>query len=131
MCEEEFDVLINLIYHPYIPSNDNITSFVRNTNGLASGNVLEEAVLHGIFEVVERDAWSIFEETKKNRKEIDLDTIESEDINNILNKFENESVDINLLDITADVEIPTIAVSSDDTLLKDASLTLVLNSFKS
>lgn len=123
VSEEEFDVPINLIYHPYIPRNKNITSFVKgNTNGLASGNVLEEAVLHGIFEVVERDAWSIFEETKKNRKEIDLDTIESEDINNILNKFENESVDINLLDITADVEIPTIAASSDDTLLKDAAL---------
>ena len=49
-------------------------------------------------------------------------TIKSEDINNILNKFENESVNINLLDITADVEIPTIAASSDDTLLKDAAL---------
>ena len=31
-------------------------------------------------------------------------------------------MDINLLDITADVEIPTIAASSDDTLLKDAAL---------
>lgn len=123
VSEEEFDVPINLIYHPYVPVNKNVGAFVKgNTNGLASGNVLEEAVLHGIFEVIERDAWSIFEITKKNRKEIDLNTIENEDINNILNKFKKESVDITLLDITADVEVPTIAAAGDDTLLKDAAL---------
>ena len=29
------------------------------TNGLASGNNLTEAILHGLYEVVERDAWTI------------------------------------------------------------------------
>ena len=123
VSEEEYDVPVNLIFHPYIPKNNDVEAFVKgNTNGLASGNVLEEAVLHGIFEVVERDAWSIFEITKKNKKEIDLNNIENDSINDILDKFERESVDINLLDITADIGIPTVAASSDDTILKDAAL---------
>ena len=29
------------------------------TNGLASGNNLTEAILHGLYEVIERDAWTI------------------------------------------------------------------------
>ena len=34
--------------------------FQSNTNGLASGNKLEEAIFHGVMEVVERDAWEYF-----------------------------------------------------------------------
>ncbi|MGH3661041.1 MAG: YcaO-like family protein [Micromonosporaceae bacterium] len=32
--------------------------FVTTSNGLASGNTVEEATLHGLCEVVERDAWA-------------------------------------------------------------------------
>ena len=96
--------------------------FKGNTNGLASGNVLEEAVLHGILEVIERDAWSIFELTKKNKKEIDIDTFENPLINSLLDKFKKESIDIKLMDLTADIDIPTIAATADDTILQDPAL---------
>jgi ribosomal protein S12 methylthiotransferase accessory factor len=33
--------------------------FRGSTNGLASGNTLEEAVCHGLAEVIERDAWTL------------------------------------------------------------------------
>ncbi len=33
----------------------------EHTNGLASGNVIEEAVCHALCEVIERDAWSLAE----------------------------------------------------------------------
>jgi YcaO-like protein with predicted kinase domain len=39
------------------PPRDGITTGVE-TNGLASGNTLTEAVLHGLYEVIERDAYS-------------------------------------------------------------------------
>ena len=122
ISEKEYYVPSNAIFHPYIPSTNTQALFKGNTNGLASGNVLEEAILHGAFEVIERDAWSIFELTKKNSREIDLSTIESETINSILAKFKENEINIKLMDLTADIKVPTIAASSDDTLLKDPGL---------
>lgn len=145
ISEQKIYVPANAVFHPYIPTKNNIQNknntnstniqnknntniqnpiaiFKGNTNGLASGNVIEEAVLHGIFEVIERDAWSIFELTKKNEKQIATENIDNEIITDILNKFNEESVKIKLMDLTADLKIPTIAATADDTLLKDPAL---------
>ena len=119
---KEYLIPTNAIYHPYIPENNCLALFKGNTNGLASGNVLEEAVLHGIFEVIERDAWSIYELTHKNSKQIDLNTINSDLINSILEKFSENDITIKLMDLTADIKVPTILASADDTLLEDAGL---------
>lgn len=116
---EDFYVPTNAIYHPY---KHPVSLFKSNTNGLASGNILEEAVLHGIFEVIERDAWSIFELTHKNYAQIDIESIESEVINETIDKFESNGIKIKLMDFTADINIPTIAASADDTVTKDAGL---------
>lgn len=83
---------------------------------------MEEAILHGIFEVIERDAWSIFELTHKNYAQIDISSIENEIIIDIIEKFESEGIKIKLMDFTADIKIPTIAASADDTITKDAGL---------
>lgn len=119
---EDFYIPTNAIFHPYIHDNNVQSLFKSNTNGLASGNILEEAILHGMLEVIERDAWSIFELTHKNYAQIDLDSIESELVNDIIDKFESEGIKIKLMDFTADIKIPTIAASADDTVTKDAGL---------
>ena len=119
---ENYYIPSNAIYHPYVPQNNVQGLFKGNTNGLASGNNLEEAILHGIFEVIERDAWSIFELTHKNSTQIDLNSINSEIITQILSKYQENGINIKLMDLTADVNVPTIAASADDTVLKDAGL---------
>ena len=118
----DYYVLSNAVFHPYNHDSDVESLFKSNTNGLASGNVLEEAILHGIFEVIERDAWSIFELTHKNYAQIDLDSIESDIVNDTIDKFESEGIKIKLMDFTADINIPTIAASADDTVTRDAGL---------
>ncbi|MDR2545832.1 MAG: YcaO-related McrA-glycine thioamidation protein [Methanobrevibacter sp.] len=118
---EKYLVPVNSVFHPY-SSSSSLKLFRSNTNGLASGNIIEEAVLHGIFEVVERDAWSIFELTKINNREIELNGFKNPLINEMLEKFENSNIEIKLMDLTADVDIPTIAASSDDKFLKDPAL---------
>ena len=123
ISDEEYYVPSNAVYHPYVSENKSVeTLFKSNTNGLASGNSLSEAILHGLFEVIERDAWSIFELTRKNSSQIDLTSIESEIINDMLLKFSENEINIKLMNLTADINIPTIAASADDTLLKDAGL---------
>ncbi len=121
ISDEDYYVPSNAIFHPYI-SNEAQSLFKSNTNGLASGNILDEAILHGIFEVVERDAWSIFELTHKNYSQINIESIESEIINETLDKFTSQGINIKLMDFTADINIPTIAASADDTITKDAGL---------
>lgn len=122
ISNNDYYIPTNAIYHPYINNPHARSLFKSNTNGLASGNVLEEAILHGIFEVIERDAWSIFELTHKNYAQIDLDTIESDIVNDTIDKFESEGIKIKLMDFTADINVPTIAASADDTVTKDAGL---------
>lgn len=122
ISDNDYYIPTNAIFHPYNAKDNAQKLFKSNTNGLASGNILEEAILHGILEVIERDAWSIFELTHKNYAQIDTDNIESDLINEIINKFESEGIKIKLMDFTADINIPTIAASADDTVTRDAGL---------
>ena len=122
ITDKDYYVPTNAVFHPYINKDNAESLFKSNTNGLASGNILEEAILHGIFEVIERDAWSIFELTHKNYAQIDLESIESETITHAIGRFESEGIKIKLMDFTADIKVPTIAASADDTVTKDAGL---------
>lgn len=57
---EQVLVPAELALYRYFPKHPAITVFSQShTNGLASGNVLEEAVCHALCEVIERDAVSI------------------------------------------------------------------------
>lgn len=122
ITDKDYLIPTNAIYHPYTHDNSVESLFKSNTNGLASGNILEEALLHGIFEVIERDAWSIFELTHKNYSQINLNSIESDIINKTIEKFTSNGINIKLMDFTADVDVPTIAASADDTVTRDAGL---------
>lgn len=119
--DEECLIPANAVYHPYQPNKGQFL-FKSNTNGLASGNVLEEAVFHGITEVVERDAWSIFEALRQPKLEVNCENTENPLIQNIMVKFKKAGVEVKLVDLTADVEITTMAAVSDDTVLKDPAL---------
>ena len=111
----------NAIYHPYTPDNT-VKIFQSNTNGLASGNKIEEAVFHGMMEVVERDAWSIFESKRQQKPEISCENTDNEIIISILALFKKAGINIKLVDLTADIKITTVAAVSDDTILKDPAL---------
>ncbi len=111
----------NAVYHPYVPENT-IKIFQSNTNGLASGNKLEEAVFHGMMEVVERDAWSIFESKREQKPEISCENTDNEIISKILAMFKEVGINVKLIDLTADIKITTVAAVSDDTILKDPAL---------
>jgi len=51
----------NLVFYPYVPCRGSQVIAWADSNGLAAGNNLEEAVLHGLIEVIERDAIMISE----------------------------------------------------------------------
>ena len=114
----EIMVPANAVFHP-LP-DDYRRLFRTNTNGLASGNELEEAVFHGLAEVVERDAWALVE-AKRDTGPVIRNVTDSTALG-LLNKFAKADVAVHLKDITSDIGIPTCAASSDDFKLKDPIL---------
>ena len=115
---EELLVPAAAVYHPLPPQYYSI--FRTGTNGIASGNAIEEAFFHALCEIIERDAWSICESEKTAGKMItDMD---DPDISGLLRSFEEAGVAVVLRDITSDIGLPTIAAVSDDLSLKDPTL---------
>jgi putative methanogenesis marker protein 1 len=110
---EEILVPAKEVYHPF--HRDEGLLYGSHTNGLASGNTIEEAVFHALTEIVERDAWSI---AKYNRDYGDPVFIEDKPENvfllDIARKFEEAGLDIVARDITSDIGIPAVAAFSRD-----------------
>src|SRR3990170_3206547 len=120
MNDVEVFVPANAVFHPYDPHNGN-KLFRSNTNGLASGNTIEEAVLHGLLEVAERDALSIAEFTRNPGKEILLD--ESDGLNyKLKRRMEEAGIIVKLWLLESDFDIPTVVTALDDTVLRDPAL---------
>jgi ribosomal protein S12 methylthiotransferase accessory factor len=118
----DLEVLVpaNAVFHPYDPQNGT-KLFRSNTNGLASGNTIEEAILHGLLEVIERDELSIAEYTRNPGTEIVL--TENDGMNfKLKRKLEDAGILVKIWLIDSDIEIPTVVVALDDTVLKDPAL---------
>jgi len=120
MNDMEVFVPANAVFHPYDPRNG-VKLFRSNTNGLASGNTIEEAVLHGLLEVIERDALSIAEYTRNPGTEIMLS--ESDGINfRLKTRLEEAGIKVKLWLLGSDVDVPTVVAALDDTVLRDPAL---------
>jgi len=120
MNDIEVFVPANAVFHPYDPCNG-VKLFRSNTNGLASGNTIEEAVLHGLLEVIERDALSIAEYTRNPGTEIMLS--ESDGINfELKTRLEEAGIKVKLWLLGSDVDVPTVVAALDDTVLRDPAL---------
>lgn len=115
--DEPIKVPLCAMIHPnpyYLPS-----LFRSSSNGVASGNTLEEAIFYALTELIERDAWSLVETTRDTGAKIkDVSGRAAE----MLALFEKAEVEVTLRNITSDVGIPTIAAVSDDLKLKDPRL---------
>jgi len=116
--EEEILVPANAVFHP-LPS-DYRRLFRTNTTGLASGNVLEEAIFHGLAEVIERDAWALVEAARHTGPLIQ--DVKDGLAKGLMDKFAAAGVDVYLRDITSDIGVATCAAAADDVRLRDPTL---------
>ena len=101
------------VYHPF--ALDAHPLIRTHTNGLATGNTLEEAIFHGMTEVIERDAWSIarFKNEMNAALSVD-DRPEYQFLLEIIGKFEKAAVEVTARDLTTDLDVPVIAAFSQD-----------------
>ena len=95
-----------------------------DTNGCAAGNTLEEAILQGFMELVERDSVALWWYNRIQRPEVDLDSFDEPYFRSLQESYQSIHRDLWVLDLTSDLNIPTfVAVSrcgdrdSEDILL--------------
>lgn len=86
------------------------------STGVAGGSTIEEAIVNGMYEAIERDAYSIAFLQKIPSKKIQLNKISNSKIQFLLETTERYSLELICLDLTTDLKIPVIgAVIIDKT----------------
>ncbi|SEF23483.1 ribosomal protein S12 methylthiotransferase accessory factor [Amycolatopsis pretoriensis] len=91
------------------------TTFRVGSNGLASGNSLPEAIVHGICELAERDALTMWWNGLQDRDHVEatklgLDTVTDPVCTGLLEQFDAAGIDVVAWDVTCDTEIPAYQV---------------------
>jgi YcaO-like protein with predicted kinase domain len=81
--------------------------FLVSTNGLASGNSMQEAILHGTCEVIERDAATLFSLDYRLSEtcRLDLDSVNDGDCRATIAKLVNARLVFAVWDITTDIAV--------------------------
>jgi ribosomal protein S12 methylthiotransferase accessory factor len=80
-------------------------AFDVSSNGLASGNVPVEAIVHGLCEVIERDAEAAWRRSGRDRRLV-LDTIDDAACQALLARVVDAGARIALWDLASDVGLP-------------------------
>ena len=79
------------------------------SNGCAAGNTLEEAVLQGFLELVERDAVAIWWYNRLRRPAIDLASFDDRWLRGVRARYRALGREVVALDLTTDLNIPVAA----------------------
>lgn len=82
------------------------TLFGTASTGVASGATLEDAILHGLFEVIEHDAWLIGQSNPYILPIVDFTSSSSAKLREIVAKVKSMGYDIITRDYTNDLTIP-------------------------
>ena len=82
------------------------------SNGCAAGNTLEEAILQGFLELVERDSVALWWYNRVRRPGVDLDSFDEPYLERLIESLARFRREMFVLDLTADLEIPVFAAWS-------------------
>jgi oxazoline/thiazoline synthase len=83
-----------------------------DSNGCAAGNTLEEAIVQGFLELVERDSYAIWWYNRSQRAEVDLDRFEDSYVRDLRSQLAETGRRLWVLDITSDLGIPSYVAMS-------------------
>lgn len=98
-----------LVYVPYHAHDEPIIR-LPITTGAACGSSLEEALLRGISEIIERDSFMIFYLNKLAPTRLDLSGSKNTFLTNILNTYKRYNLDLYVFDISTDLPLTSIMV---------------------
>jgi oxazoline/thiazoline synthase len=79
-----------------------------DSNGCAAGNTLEEAIVQGFLELVERDAYAIWWYNRLSRAEVDLGKFDDSYVRDLQTQLAETGRRLWVLDVTTDLGIPSV-----------------------
>ena len=94
------------------PEQRGPSDLVADSNGCAAGNTLEEAILQGFYELVERDAFAIWWYNRLRVPRVDLGSFDDEYLASAPRHYADYERDLWMLDITSDIGVPTFVALS-------------------
>ncbi|MEO1468263.1 MAG: YcaO-like family protein [Pseudomonadota bacterium] len=107
-----------LVHADYaLPEPPNSGVLAATTNGLASGNTRDEALLHALLEVIERDAetlWKLGPDGWGSARAVDLATVDCPHCRALLDRFAAAGLRVAAWDIASDLGVPAFTVLVDD-----------------
>lgn len=83
-----------------------------DSNGNASGNFIEEAISHGLFELIERDSVSIWWYNRLKRPLVDLASFNDPYFSHLIADYREMGRELWVIDITCDLNIPSFVALS-------------------
>ncbi len=95
-----------------MPQEHDQLFFGPDTNGCAAGNTLEEAILQGFFELVERDAFACWWYNRLRLPAVALDSFGDPYLSEARDYYASFHRDIWMIDLTHDIGIPVFATVS-------------------
>ena len=98
-------------YYGY-PSSPGARSGWADSNGNAAGNTLEEAILQGLLELVERDGVALWWYNRMRRPAVDLDSFDEPYVAELRQAYTKLGREVWVLDLMSDLEIPTFVALS-------------------
>ena len=100
------------ILYGMTPEQRGGSDLVADSNGCAAGNTLEEAILQGFFELVERDAFAIWWYNRLAVPGVDLESFGDDYLASAPGYYRRAGRDMWVLDVTSDLGIPTFVALS-------------------
>lgn len=82
-------------------------AFHADSNGCAAGNTVEEAIVQGFLELVERDSYAIWWYNRSQQPEVDLGQFDDSYIRDLKSQLAETGRRLWVLDITSDLGVPT------------------------
>lgn len=101
-----------LLYYGKAIGQRGLTDIVADSNGCAAGNTLEEAILQGFFELVERDAFAVWWYNRLRVPAVDLGSFEDDYLAEAGEYYRGLNRDLWVLDVTSDLGIPSFVALS-------------------
>ena len=111
LTERDFKYLPTAYCYYGYPQTDRLDCWA-DSNGCASGNTIEEAILQGFMELVERDSVAIWWYNRLQKPQVDLDSFDDAYIRDLNQYYQELGRELWVIDITSDLNIPTFAAIS-------------------
>ncbi len=109
LTEQQFKYLPTAYCYYNYPQVDGHRFCIGDSNGNAAGNSLEEAIVQGFMELVERDCVALWWYNRIQRPAVDLDSFDEPYLQALRDYYQSQNYQFWVLDITSDLNIPSFA----------------------